>query len=245
MSAAPLKEPPIKKWSFSLLQRFEKCPYEVYLDRVERVKKPEFDKDDMTHPLVRGDRIHKLAEAFIKGETQVIDPLLKKVEPKLRRYQQRYTEAAVEVEQEWGFNENWEPRNWNDPDNWAMVKCDVVEHTEPKLLDVDDWKSGKSHGKEISHGQQMQIYAISGFMRFPSIDIVRTTLTYTDEGKSRSKIYTRPQVLELLPRLTARIKRMTSAIIFPPKPCKLNCRYCSYSPNKEGNGACPYGVVCD
>ena len=231
---------PIKFWSYSALTQFEKCPYSLQLSRIDKVPGPPRNED---HPLERGNRIHKAAEQYVMGEGPMVKELVKFGE-EFERLKEAYPGGTVMVEESWWFKSDWSvaERGWDDPDKWCIVKCDVAEWTSDTHMDIKDWKSGKSWGKEISHGQQMQLYAIAGFMRYPALNSLRVQLGYLDEKPPfRSKTYVRHQVAEITPRFAARGTKLVEAQHFPPKANRSSCRFCEYGPT-NGTGACPYGV---
>jgi RecB family exonuclease len=236
---APGGKPPVEKWSFSAILNYEQCAYRIFLKSVEKVKEPERDEN---HPARRGERIHTDAELFIKGEGPLTKEL-EKVEDVITRYAEIYSSGRIELEQKWGYDREWGRRAWNEPECWGMIKCDLVEHSESgRALDIGDWKSGKRYGNEVKHQQQMQLYGIGGFMRYPNVDIIRTTLWYVDEGKKMEKTYDRTMLTQLLPRWEARAKQLTGAMVFKPRPSKTACNYCPFGA-ANGNGACAYAVV--
>lgn len=233
-------QPPLTRWSFSLLKNFEACPYRVYLARVERVPEPPPADDS---PIVRGEQIHLEAERFVRGDGP-LTPALRKFATEFATLREHYQAGGrVELEQKWGFTQDWEFCSWENPACWALVKCDLVQTLpdEPAVVEIIDYKTGKRYGNEVKHGQQLQVYAIAAFMRDPNAALVRTALWYLDEGKQTVKTYTRPEVLQLLPRLMQRVERLTKATDFPPKPNKVNCKYCPYGVS-NGNTACPFAV---
>jgi RecB family exonuclease len=229
----------IKAWSFSILKDFEACPYRAYLHRVEKSPLPAID-DDPDHPLTRGNRIHKTAEAFIRGEGEITHEL-HRVAPLLGELREAYTNGQVELEKKWAFDREWGTTDWTAEDCWLRVICDVVEHFPNHTARVRDWKTGKSLGNELKHQQQQQLYAIATFLRYPHLTHVQTTMEYTDEGKQKVSNYTREALPALMQRWTERGLALTNAIAFPPKPNRGNCRYCPFGPD-NGTGACPYGV---
>jgi len=232
---------PIKFWSFSALKDFEVCPYKVYLGRVEKHGRPDYsDKPD--HPLTRGSRIHKEAELFVKGEGPFTRDL-QKHKDRLCELQEVFTEGRLEVEQSWWANSDWAPTSYNEPDKWVTVICDAFEHN-LNLTNacVTDYKSGKSWGNEVKHTEQMQLYAVAAFMRYPELLSVDVELIYLDEKTVKRRTYLRPAIAVYIERWTKRAVRLTSCVNFPAKPNKSNCRYCPFSPNEEGTGVCSYGV---
>lgn len=228
-------QPPVKRWSYSALTEYETCPYRTYLKRVQRSPEPPRDE---THPAERGNRIHAEAEAYIRGEGAVTKDL-RKVAEALDEARAEFAEGRVEVEEQWGFTREWESVGWDHSQCWALVKCDVVIHRSPEVLEIWDWKSGKSFGNEVKHTQQMQLYGLAGFLRYPDVSIVKVALQYLDEGKTKPKTYDRTMVPGFLPRWEQRANRLTNALVFPPKPNKGRCKYCPYG-IENGTGACAY-----
>lgn len=230
---------PIQSVSFSLIKDFEACPYRVYLSHVEKAPQPDHS-DDPKHPLVRGDRVHKEAEAYIRGEGPLTKDL-RKFEQRLTELAERYAEGRVEVERKWAFDEHWDPCDWHN--GVVRMITDVTEHLddETKGLRTTDWKAGKSFNKDVEHTQQRQIYAIGAFMRYPHIQFVEVTHAYLDEGKEKTSRYTRANLPHLLPSWQKRIDRIRGALTFQPKANRGNCRFCDFGVN-VGTGACPYAV---
>ena len=231
---------PIKFWSFSALKDFEACPYKIYLQRVERHPRPSYD-DDPDHPLTRGSRIHKEAELFVKGEGPLTRDLIKH-KGRLEELVEVFQEGRLEVEQSWWANTAWAPVNYQDPEKWVVVICDAFEHKNDIAGVVTDYKSGKSFGNEVKHAEQMMLYAVAAFMRYPNLMTVEVELLYLDEKTVKRKSYDRTSLAALLDRWSKRGERLTSAVVFPAKPNKSNCRFCAFSPNNGGTGICAAAV---
>jgi RecB family exonuclease len=232
---------PVQTWSFSAVKNFEACPYYTYLERVEKAEKPDYS-DDPKHPLVRGDRVHKEAELYVQGEGPFTKDL-KKFPDSFWALREAYDEGRVHVEEKWGFDRNWAIVEW--AERWAGVICDAVvldiddETGLVKSIRIIDYKTGKSFGKEISHQQQLQLYAVATFMRFPDTDIVTGEMWYLDEGKTLVRRFNRAQMPHFLKRWHDRGHKLTTAMSFPPKPSLRTCKYCAFGP-QNGTGVCPY-----
>ncbi len=229
----------LDRWSFSTLKVYERCPYRVFLQKIERAPEPDPDPDS---PLVRGERIHLEAERFVTGEPgSTITHSLRRVADKLNELRALYDEGKVLVEEKWGFTQDWKSVGWDDPSCWLMVRCDAVVMNDDMSARIIDYKTGKSFGNEVPHQQQMQLYAIAAFMRFPKLKYAQAELWYLDEGKERKKVYDRVLVAKYLPRWEERARKMTSSIVFPPKPNRGNCRFCPYG-QTNGTGVCAYAA---
>jgi len=235
----------IKTASYSRLKIFEKCPYHALLKFVEKREPAPDAKRDAAKD--RGTAIHTQAENFVKGELDALPPELKKFQDSFLEAREAFGEGRVILEEEWAFDIDWQPTGWFADDCWLRVKLDRYEWLDDDLTAAryTDYKTGKKIGNEVDHGQQNQHYAIAAFMRYPSLQVTTGIFEYLDQpaGDNRTvKTYTREKCMQFFPSVDARYKKMTSATHFPPKPNRINCRYCPYSPNNEGDKSCPHGV---
>lgn len=230
-------QPPIKRWSFSALKQYEACPFRVYLQRVEKAELPPAEPDS---PLERGTKIHLEAEEFVRG-TGPMTKHLDKFRDEFERLQEQFTNGQVMLEEEWGFTREWESVAWGNDNCWALIKCDAVIKEDDGSITVIDYKTGKKWGKEVPHQQQLQLYALATFLKFADVPVVKAEIWYLDEGKKTQRIYPREFVIEIIDRWVARGETLTNALTFPPKPNRLNCKWCDFGTFK-GTGACAYAI---
>lgn len=240
----------IPTWSFSKLEVYERCQWRAYLEYVEKRPRPTFEKgtdaakgEDAKN---RGKEIHEKAEQFVRGDIKELPKELRK-SAKLfedtRTLMQENPERVI-LEENWGIDREWQPTDYFGADVWGRVKVDrfVWLDAEKTAAELTDYKSGKKEGNEVKHGQQGQIYTVTSFMRYPTLQAVRTQFEYVDHGKrSLPKTYSREQAMAFLPSIDRRVKAMTEAIVFPPKPNRINCAYCPWSPTR-GDGSCEFGI---
>lgn len=230
----------ISSWSFKRLSTYESCNYRAQLEFID--KRPQPTTTDRT-AAERGNAVHNAAEHYVRGESPLITELLTPlVIERINLYKAGYAEGRVVVEQEWGFNRDWQPTGWFAPDVWLRTKCDIVID-EGDLIEVADWKTGKREGNEVKHTQQGLLYAINALIKYPQAMRVRTRFIYTDESKEKVLEHSRLATMRMLPSWDARARAMTQATVFPAKPNKMNCRFCPYAPAVNGgDGSCPSGV---
>jgi CRISPR/Cas system-associated exonuclease Cas4 (RecB family) len=224
--------------SFSRLEVFEKCPYQAklrYLDK--RPEPPTVDSSARD----RGTELHKIAEDFIQAKRDDVGTLVKSKDS-LEICRSYFTEGRAEVEQNWGYTKDWGVTGWFDNDIYLRVKCDVVLNVSEYEAEIVDWKSGRKDGNEIKHTNQGQLYVLAAFVRKPELQLARARFEYVDHGKKLERTYTRADVPRLMDVWTRRLAAMTEATRFPPKPNKLNCKYCPFSSNNGGDGSCPWRV---
>src|SRR5688572_2922137 len=130
----------ITQWSLSRLQTWEQCPFKAkcaYIDKIPYVRGP---------AQIRGDEIHKEAQAFLEGKRRRLHETLRNYEVEFRRCRGagKDPEAQLFVEQQWGFLPNWEPTGWFAKDLWGRMIADMVIVHDGHVK-VQDHKTGKPY----------------------------------------------------------------------------------------------------
>lgn len=231
--------------SHSRLVTFESCKFRAKLAYIDRIPEPErpLPPGKTEHPNDRGTRIHLAAERYVKeGDVEVIKEL-KFFEPELIRMRELHQEGKVSLEGEWAYNNKWAPVAWMSHDVWMRIKCDAVVFMSPKWGVVVDYKSGKRWGNEVKHAEQMQLYQLGAFIKYPKLEKITVELWYTDQDELHAMEYRRDQGLRFAPGVEKRMMAMTSETEFKPNPNAYSCRWCPYKPvEKGGTGHCAVGV---
>ena len=228
---------PVRSWSFSALQTYEKCPYNTKLKSVDKLAGPVREADN---PMERGNRIHKAAEDYIMGKDHHLDPALAKhMSAHYAAMRNMYTKGVVTVEEEWCYDFELNQTGWKDKSTWLRAKLDCGVHLSDDEFLVQDHKTGKLFGNEVKHASQGMFYAGLASVRYPEIAKFHVEFWYPDVNELTRTTFTRRQSGIFLAKFMERGKAMTSAIDFPAKPSEPNCRYCEYGKNK-GVGACEY-----
>ena len=233
----------VAAWSFSRLKDYEKCPLMAYMKYVEKRSQDHTDKTAAD----RGTSIHLEAELFVKGEAP-FTANLSKFADYFDEIKEEFDAGAVELEENWAFDKEWDISDWYGDDAWCRMKLDNFRHRDFEDGELvagvaTDYKTGKKYGNEVSHGQQGQLYAIGSFMRYPTLQHVETQFVYLDQGPKHTtcRKYSREKAMKLLPNWNKRALAMTEATDFPPKPNKITCMWCPFGP-QNGDGSCDWGV---
>lgn len=231
----------IKAWSFSRVSEFEKCAYRAKLLYVQKLTEPQppLKPGQTEYPNDRGTRVHSASEAFIKGGVELV-PELSKFRPEYEKLREHYAEGKVSVEEEWAFNDAWQPVGWFSQDCWLRLKCDATDLIDPTHLLVVDLKTGKKVNNELKHADQMALYAVCAFMRNPALEKVTVELWYADQDDLTRQVYSRAQAMKHFKRFNERGLAMTTATEFEPNPNQYTCRFCRFGP--KGNSVCTVGV---
>jgi PD-(D/E)XK nuclease superfamily len=232
----------LTSWSFSVYSSYIKCPYQICLEKVQRIRITEPENP----AFVKGNRIHASADACIKaiGKAPKIPDELKPIKDQLVRFRK----LKAKTEQEWAFDKQWNAVAWNDWDRaWLRIKTDVCADTlEPPTVDIVDWKTGKQYD---DHKNQRSLYAMGGLQLVQlgalaggSKDTMLTAQhVYVDTGLKATESYQMKQLPTLKREWLARIDFMMKDTVYAPKPSISACKYCKFSAKK--GGPCKDGVL--
>ena len=235
-----LPKPPMKSWSFSSLGDFEKCKFYSFLKRVQKVPEPErpLPPGKMEHANDRGSRMHDDAEQFVRGNLKHLTRELLAFETEFNSLRKSFANGVVSLEGEWGMSKDWEPQPWSQA--WLRLKLDAMVFISPTEVVIVDYKSGRKFGNEVKHADQLQLYQLVTFLRFPQVETIHAELWYLDQDEITSMTYQRHQGLRFKPKWNQRGLKMMEAVDFPANPNIFSCRYCMYGP--RGSGICEKGV---
>lgn len=247
--------------SFTRLSNYEQCPRKAQLSYVDRIPEPDRGEPHARCPVNpatnkrewhndRGTRIHENADQYIRGMSNKLCVELEAFKHELKDMRKHYKDGLVYTEQMWCFKDDWTPTHGRDWDGiWMRVKLDAfyaMEGTrdEPAVALAADVKTGKRWGNEVKHAEQMQLYPIAAFMKYPTLTKVHAELWYTDQDHVESQIYTRPQAMRLVKNWNKRMNVMISDVVFKPRANIESCKYCPYKREEHGGtGHCDLSVI--
>lgn len=222
----------IKSASYSRLLDFEQCKLRAKMKFIDKIPEEKNEHAD------RGTKVHQDAEDFVRGKKKGLTHELRHFADEFAAMRSRFKEGSVSLEGEWGFDNDWIPCEWKTAR--LRVKADAVVFMSKTHAVVIDYKTGRRFGNEVKHGEQIQLYAISTFIRDPLLETVTVELWYLDLDELHGQTYTRAEALRYVQVYEKRITKMLSAKEFPANPSIFTCKWCPYGPSK-GN-QCSYGV---
>lgn len=231
----------IESWSYSRLADFERCKFLAWLKYDQKIPEPErpLPPGKTEHASDRGTRIHESCERYVRGDSDDLDPEAAQFfGPQLDLLRVLYADGMVTLEGEWGMNEDWEPCDWKDA--WLRLKLDACVFLDETEAIVIDYKTGRKYGNEIKHAEQLQLYQLVTFLRYPMLERVTAELWYLDQDEVTSISFTRHQGLRFKDNFHRRGFALTSCEDFPPNPTIHTCKYCQYGPWNGGH--CQVGV---
>lgn len=241
----------VKAWSFSRYSDYVQCPLKFKLKVIDGYKEPGNDA------MARGNAIHKSAEEWIKGinKSRTVPEELRQFEELFKEMRKLYKKATagIVVEDDWAFTREWTRTQWDDWTGcWIRIKLDCASNVDPKVLIVNDWKTGKFREEmNETYVEQLELYALAGLLLHPEVETVLPRLVYLDLGMiypSRPEdvkrlTFTRADVPKLKASWEKRVKPMFTDKRFAPKP-NDKCRWCYFGQSQKaragGPGLCKF-----
>lgn len=219
------KLPPLTAWSYTRYADYRRCPFFFAYKHLLRIKEP------AGPALQRGRDIHKEAEVYITAKRKP------KLPASLRNFGPRMEQLRglnPSVEQQWGFTRDWQPTDWFGKDVWVRNVLDVCVVYEDNTGDVIDHKTGRKYG---GYAEQMELFGLSTFAKFPQLTHVTTRLWFLDiEDEDENEVideFKTSEVPALKKDWEKRVKPMFADKKFPPRP-NDKCRFCFLQKAKGG-----------
>jgi len=210
----------ITAWSYSRYGVYEQCPLKaklLYIDKFKEPGSPAMDK---------GIAVHSELERYLKLPTEPIPQSGIKLCADLEELKARKPYSELEV----CFNKDWEPVDWFAKDAWVRIKIDALVKEGNYCL-VVDFKTGRIRD---SYDPQLELYALTALLMFPTIDTVDTSLYFVDAGrKLDGQRYTRADLDLLKAKWSDRVKAMLTDTIFEATPNQY-CGYCHFRKSNAG-----------
>jgi len=228
--------------SYSRLNIFTQCKYRAKLQYIDKIPEPDRGAPPNGKEWAndRGSRIHSEAEQFVRGNGEL--PVeCKDFKYELQRLKTLYASGTVITEQTWYFDQDWKEINgkiYNDIR--IRVICDVLVFLSEHEAVLIDYKSGRKFGNEVSHAQQLQLYQLAAFLKYPKLQLVHAEIYYFDQNELTSMEFNRYQGLHFFTLWDDKIKAMLSCTRFPPNANRFSCKWCPYRQDRSGD--CSFGI---
>jgi hypothetical protein len=214
--------------SYSAIATYESCPLSYWLYYIVKMR----DENKPRPAADRGTRLHLAVERYLKGEIGI-----EKLSIDFRHIRgdlQMMKELGAKAEDIWLVGEDWAIHE-EDGDT-TMVKSIVdIHYLIGNELYIYDLKTGQPYPE---HAEQLQLYAVMGFSKYPEAEMVLAALLYL-EGQTSPTMYKRGDVQGLRDFWTFRSKAPLEATEFPATPSRDACHWCDY--RKSKGGPCEFG----
>jgi len=230
--------------SYSRYNVFSQCRLRAKLAFVNKIPEPDRGpppKGMKEWANDRGSRIHDEAERYVKGETEVVPRECKDFKHELNKLRTLYERGMVITEETWCFDREWEPVDGKTYDDIALrIICDVTVFLDSTTGVIIDYKSGRKFGNEVSHAQQLQLYQLAAFLKYPELENIYAEIYYFDQNELTSMHFRRSQGLRFFKSWDDKFDKMLTCTSFPPNANQYSCRWCPYRQDRSGD--CSFGI---
>ena len=231
-------------YSHSKISLFYQCPYKFKLSYIDKIKKVSNNialyKGSYAHAILEHkfnyDIIFKTDEIFTEEEKQKVKEYVKKFENcKLGK---KYKSIMLNKKHLPEFEINFFIcKNGN-----QFFACnekqkaiflgfiDFMYFDEDKILNIIDWKTGKFKELKDQGTEQVELYAIWGFLQYPYQNKIKCKFVYIEHCKETYIEFERSQLQDLLKKHLNRIKKIeisNKEKEFRKSPSPL-CNWCDY-----------------
>lgn len=205
------------RFSYSSLQTFENCPKRFYHEKIAK------DVVGTTHEAAAyGTLVHEAAEEFLK-RGKPLSPEFSFMQPVLDALKKMPGELHSELDISLRYD--YTPTVSDAEDAWYRGFSDIVIIDGERAL-VADFKTGKSRYAKLD---QLEIYALAIFRRFPAVKKVRGMLLFVrEDGPPFTANYHVDQAPDLWLKWIARVDKIRQAREFNNWPAKRSglCKFC-------------------
>ena len=209
------------------------CPFKAYLKFIKKLPAP------AGLAMVRGGRIHQLAEAALTAPKLAVPPELVTVKPTLTRLRRLSAQPELEL----ALTSAWAKTGWFDKNAWLRLKIDAIAAVtkDRRVVEVVDWKTGRYRPDSKAHQLQLELYGAGVLSAYSNVDKVHTRLTFTDHDQKTAPpakaTFTRADLPRLQQAWAGRAQSMLADTRFSPRP-GWYCRSCHF--RKANGGPCVY-----
>ena len=159
--------------------------------------------------------MHDLCENYVNGTLPEMPNELYKMRKYFTKLKAEFDEGKVILEDEWAYDSEWGITEWHANNVWLRVKLDALVLESETSAHVIDYKTGRKFGNELKHAEQLMLYAISTFIRYPQLEFIKVTNWYLDHNETLSRNYSREQAMLFINRWSDRATLMTTTTSFP------------------------------
>lgn len=217
-------EPRFTAWSYSRLSDYRKCPHMAKCKHLLKMGERE------NEAMKRGASIHKDAEQYVNGTKRLLPASLKPFEQANPGCFKELKKLKAKTEQQWAFDQDWNPTGWFAPNAWVRMVIDV-SFDEDELAQTIDYKTGKVREE---NDEQLILYNLGSLIMKPELNSAMAEFWYLDQNVRRSVIMPRAELAKSKKSWERQVKKMMSDTKFKPTPGDA-CRWCHLSAARGGN----------
>ncbi|MEA2018303.1 MAG: PD-(D/E)XK nuclease family protein [Campylobacterota bacterium] len=222
-------------YSFSKIDIWERCPYRFKLKYIDKVK----TSFEPNLALLKGSFLHHCIEYSTEGKEYQTNEVFTEEEKKkaieiLTKFTKSelyklYLSANGKHEVKFGIlkeNNIYKADSFDNINSIFKGKIDYVFQRDDELYIVD-WKSGKYTEENEQKFDQLLLYAIWGFLKYPKIDTINCSFVYMEHLKENMNSFHRKDLKHYIQTYIQYINKIESDQLFE-KIESDQCEYCEY-----------------
>jgi len=227
-------------YSVSKMSLYEHCSYKFKLSYIDKIKtkiKSEFAlyKGIYSHKVIENDFNYnidfKLNEVFTNKDRIKVNKIIKDFEnSKIGNYikNELKNNKTISKEEKFSFNNKLEICKYFDKTSWIRGAIDLY-YLKENIIYCIDYKTGKDKSRDSEFGiKQSKIYAIYLFIKFPEIEIIKSSFLFIEhENKKKTIIYNKKDFKKYIKDIFKITKEIESDKIFKETIGPL-CDYCDF-----------------
>lgn len=206
-------------YSYSRIAMFESCP-KKYLHTMVLKDFPEPESSEM----LWGKQVHKDMERAVIEGTYAPDFSFATDAQRVLDVLAKYPDAKVHTEQQWALTRSMVKTGWFDRNVHLRVIVDLAYSVGPVGVAID-WKTGKEH----ENSPQLLLTAMTMFVHFPELKMVRTEFGWLKTHRRTGDTYHRETIMQqyqaFQPRV-AKLERAHQEMNFPAERGGLCKKWC-------------------
>lgn len=225
-------------FSYSKISTFKQCPYKYKLIYIDKLAKTEVNE-----ALIKGSKIHSLLENYetLDSNAEYADIVLNFARSAIGNdilSKQSTREHCVKFDKDLNANDNLSK------DETYLIgyidRINAYTETTPQgetisKIDLIDFKTGKYKDPRFQDYEQLGIYGLYMFSKYPKLESLKLRYVYVEHSKENSKTMTKEEVPVKKQLLKNDLHEIENTQNFEKKPHRL-CDWCEFKsfckPNK-------------
>ena len=215
------------QFSYSKISTYKQCPYKFKLLYIDKIGKPVVNE-----ALIKGSKIHSLLENYESVINQYTE------NPQNLEYlgivlefaksdighdilnKQSIREHCVKFDKDLNANDSLSKK-----ETYLIGYIDRINLSSG--IELIDYKTGKYKDPKFQDFEQLSIYGLYMFSKYPDIESILLRYVYVEHCRENSKLITRADSAIIKQLLINDLNQIQNEVEYPKKPQKL-CDWCEF-----------------
>lgn len=218
-------------YSFSKISTHSWCNRKFKYAVIDKVPKEESDKT----ALLKGGAVHSILENYPDKSNHKLAPKYQHIFNNFLNSElgQKYLLKESVKEYKFALDKNLEPQEYN---NSALLRgfIDAIIIVDD-ILHILDWKTGKFKDQRFQDFNQLIIYGIYFFQKYPQINKIKLSYVYVEHNLENELIIYRKYLQNYINDLLNKIRTIENDTEFKKMPNRFcyNCEYKNHCDNDK------------